>query len=238
VKKIAAIAFQAWLLFHFLIWLILLYLPLRFCLAKQSRYTVALSLQRFWAKLLRVVSGIRVTVIQPDEPIPSPCIYVANHTNFLDILVGYKVFGNYFHYMAKASLAKIPLFGILFKYTHIPFERNSTGESSRAFIRALHDLQNGYSISIFPEGTQNQSETPLLPFKQGAFKLAIQAGVPIVPVRFYGHLNRLPHARALFKWGATAGPGNVTAKVHNPIYTHAEMNPQELAESVRQLLQN
>jgi 1-acyl-sn-glycerol-3-phosphate acyltransferase len=236
VKKIAAIAFQAWLLFHFLFWLIILYLPLRLLLASPKGYNIALLLQRFWAKFLRVISGIQVSVIKPESPPTAPCIYVANHNNFLDILVGYKVFNNYFHYMAKASLARVPIFGILFKYTHIPFERSNSSDSSRAFIRALQDLEKGYSIAIFPEGTQNPNPNSLLPFKHGAFKLAIQAGVPIVPVRFYNHLDRLPHAKSLFKWGSTAGPGKVTSKIMEPIYPQTDMNPAELAEKVRKLL--
>jgi 1-acyl-sn-glycerol-3-phosphate acyltransferase len=83
--------------------------------------------------------------------------------------------------MAKAELMKIPLFKYFFVYLDIPVNRKSVTDAHKAFIEAGKKLDNNMSVVIYPEGTIS-SDGKLRAFKNGAFKLAIEKKVPIVPV--------------------------------------------------------
>jgi len=83
--------------------------------------------------------------------------------------------------MGKAELLKIPLFKYFFVYLDIPVRRKSATDSHKAFLAAGQMIDRGLSMVIYPEGTIS-SEGKLKPFKNGAFKLAIEKQVPVVPV--------------------------------------------------------
>lgn len=83
--------------------------------------------------------------------------------------------------MGKAELLQIPLFSVFFKYIDIPVNRKSISDAHKAFKQAGEWVDKGYSQVIYPEGTIS-SEGKLKSFKNGAFKLAIEKQIPIVPV--------------------------------------------------------
>lgn len=217
-KAILTVIWEIYFVSHFLGWLLVFYLPIKILIQNEKNWPAALTIQRFWAGWLRVVTGVKTRVYY-EEPIDPTGVYVftPNHTSFLDILTAYKYIPVYFHFMAKASLAKLPLFRVLFEKTHIPFERTSRSDSNQAFIRACKDLEKGYSILVYPEGTQHTRKGSLLPFKSGAFKMAVELQIPIVPVTCFNHLEILPHQRDLFKPRAVGGPGTAYILVGKPI---------------------
>lgn len=112
---------------------------------------------------------------------PRPCIIVANHTSYLDIVLSPFYIDHTAAYMGKHELLKAPLFRYFFVYFDIPVKRKSVTDSHKAFLKAGELLDKGYSVVIYPEGTISNSGK-LRPFKNGAFKLAIDKQVPIVPV--------------------------------------------------------
>lgn len=217
-KKLLNSIWQICFALNFLGWMLFFYWPLKFCFAKESRWPASMKIQRFFAGWLRITMGIR-TMVTYEEPLDKNKVYIytPNHTNFVDILTGYKFIPNYFHFMAKGSLAKVPLFKVFFWRTHIPFDRSSKMESGAAFKRATEDIAKGYSILIYPEGTQNRVEGALLPFKYGAFKMAIETQTPIVPVTTLNPLDILPHEKEMLK-SKRGGPGKLYIKVGKPIY--------------------
>lgn len=235
-KKLFAFLWQIYFLLNFLYWLLILYWPLRFLFADERRWKAALDLQRFWAGWLRVFCGVK-TIITYEFPLDKNATYVyaPNHTNFFDILTPYKFIPNYFHFMAKGSLAKVPLFKLMFWKTNIPFDRESSTEKSVAYNRAVSDLKKGYSIMIYPEGTQNKTKELLLPFKNGAFRMSVETNLPIVPVVTLNPFDILPHEKQLLKLKyAKGGPGKLYIIVGKPI-TPEECNysPELMSEKVR-----
>jgi 1-acyl-sn-glycerol-3-phosphate acyltransferase len=112
---------------------------------------------------------------------PQPCIFVGNHTSYLDIVLSTFYIDHLALYMGKAELLKAPLFKTFFKGMDIPINRKSRGDSHKAIQRAGNEIEKGRSMVIYPEGTISSSGV-LKPFKNGAFKLAIEKQVPIVPV--------------------------------------------------------
>lgn len=113
-------------------------------------------------------------------------IYVSNHTSFLDIPgITMAIPGGY-RPLAKKELLKIPIFGWIAKTAGVIVDRSSP-QSRKASMDHLKDLINmGLSILIFVEGTQNRSKEILQPFKDGAFRMAIDTQQPIMPMVVIG----------------------------------------------------
>lgn len=145
---------------------------------------------------------------------------VANHSSALDILLMYVMVPGSFHFIAKEEHARTPLFGVMFGHTHIPMDRKNPLKASKAMEKAKEDLRRGIPIAVFPEGTMNKNERGLLPFKSGAFKLAAEVGVPLVPVAFPDHPRLLPRIYDVFY--PKGGPGLSRVYVGKPLYPEKE----------------
>ena len=127
--------------------------------------------------------------------------------------------------MGKAELDKIPLFNMFFKHMHVLVNRKSKMDSHKAFLKIGERLDEGSSVYIFPEGTIS-NEGKLKPFKNGAFKLAIDKQIPIVPIVYKKNWKILQNG-GFFK--SMAGPGMISAQVLEPIATKG-MNDENLLD--------
>ncbi len=109
-------------------------------------------------------------------------IVVVNHVNAADMMAtayGQRVPAKP---LVKRELTLIPGLGQLFSLMCLPVDRSSKEARYQSKVRMLNDLKQGISVLIFPEGTRNRTKDPLIPFYDGAFELAIEAQVPILPV--------------------------------------------------------
>jgi 1-acyl-sn-glycerol-3-phosphate acyltransferase len=113
-----------------------------------------------------------------------PCIYVANHQSNLDMATFGGIYPQKTVVIGKKELHFIPFFGIYFVASgNIIIDRKKSAKAVAGLSHAAEEIKKrGVSIWIFPEGTRNVSGEGMLPFKKGAFHMAIQAGVPIVPM--------------------------------------------------------
>ncbi|MFN3874762.1 MAG: lysophospholipid acyltransferase family protein [Flavobacteriales bacterium] len=209
-------AYKLWFGLIFFSSLVLLYLPFRILLRKPQRYRKAFRLKRIWARYLAYASGVPPRIIRR-APLPEPpYVICCNHGSYIDIIQMYNVIPSYFLFIGKYELLKWPLFNIFFRGMNIAVNRNDRAEAAKAFRRAAQAIDHGTSIAIFPEGTIPPHAPRMKPFKDGAFKLAIEKQVPIVPVTFLDHwrlfgepLDPLSRAR----------PGVARVVVHQPIPT-------------------
>jgi len=209
-------AYKLWFGFVFFSSLVLLYLPFRVLLKKPDRYARAFRLKRAWAWFLQWASGVPVRLVRR-APLPEPpYVICCNHSSYLDIIQMYNVIPRYFLFMGKYELLKWPLFNIFFKGMNIAVNRGSHTEAAKAFRRAAQAIDRGTSIALFPEGTIPDCTPRMKPFKDGAFKLAIEKQVPIVPVTFLDHWRLFGEPLELL---ARARPGVARAVVHDPIPT-------------------
>lgn len=146
-----------------------------------------------------------------------PYVLCPNHCSYLDIVTTYIAIPEYFHFMGKAELKNIPLFGHFFKEMNIPVDRASIMSSHRAFQRAKEDIDKGISVAIFPEATIPETAPKLKVFKNGAFKLAIEKQVPVIPIVFLDNWKRMPDGilRRMF----AGGPGISRMIIHDPVET-------------------
>ena len=134
----------------------------------------------------------------------------------MDIIQMYNVIPRYFLFIGKYELLKWPLFNIFFKGMNIAVNRNDRSGAAKAFRKAAQAIDRGTSIAIFPEGTIPAYTPRMKPFKDGAFKLAIEKQVPIVPITFVDHWRLFGEPMELF---ARARPGIARVVIHDSIPT-------------------
>ena len=141
-------------------------------------------------------------------------MFVANHTSIIDIMMMLAVIDHPFIFVGKKELTKIPLFGFFYKRTCIVVDRGNQQSKLRVFKEAQRRLNQGNSICIFPEGgVPDDKSRELVAFKDGAFRLAIDHQIPIVPITFHDNKKRFSYT--FF----SGGPGTMRAKVHQAIPT-------------------
>jgi len=205
-------------------------------LSNRRRYKYAFTCQHIMSRWISILSGLRLrkTYHINRNQIPQPCVIVANHSSYLDIVLSYLVLKKYFVFMAKFELNKAPLFKIFFKDMQISVNRSNIKDAHRAFARASEEIDGGHSVFIFPEGTIGNDNGTLLKFKNGPFKLAIEKQVPILPIVFIGNWKLLQIGGFFKSYGK---PGFSRAIIHKPIETKGmtDENVVTLREEVHKL---
>ncbi len=169
---------------------------------------------RIWAKLVLRLMGYRwnannLATLDPDKPY----IIIGNHASELDIMMALVLVKNRFVFIGKAELAKMPLFGYFYKRTNILVNRNSISSKKQVLTKAAEKLKTGAGICIFPEGGIPTPDYLLAPFKAGAFKIAIESNVSILPITF---INNKQHFGEFLDGGY---PGKLKATIHQTIDT-------------------
>lgn len=197
--------------------ILLLFPVLLISISKERWYPFFFKLARFWAKFILVGMGLRWKIMnkQPMQKGKS-YMFIANHTSMIDImLMLVSIKGNPFVFVGKKELANIPLFGFFYKRTCILVDRNNPKSRQGVFSRAQRRLQSGLSICIFPEGKVPEEDIVLDEFKDGAFRLAINHKIPIVPIAFLDNKKRFSYT--FF----SGGPGNIRVRMHPFLETDA-----------------
>jgi 1-acyl-sn-glycerol-3-phosphate acyltransferase len=121
-------------------------------------------------------------------------MFVANHTSMVDIMLMLVTIKKPFVFVGKQELSKIPLFGFFYKRTCILVDRTNSRSKHGVFERAQKRIDRGLSICIFPEGGVPDDESIVLDtFKDGAFRLAINHQLPIVPIAFADNKKRFSY---------------------------------------------
>jgi putative phosphoserine phosphatase/1-acylglycerol-3-phosphate O-acyltransferase len=142
-----------------------------------------------------------------------PAVFVFNHQSLLDAIVVLSLLRRDFTGVAKAEAKKMPLFGQLFQLADVAFvERGNTAQAREALAPAVDRLKAGTSLALAPEGTRSPTPHPGR-FKKGAFHMAMQAGVPMVPIVLENT------GELMWRFDRSLRPGTVRAVVHPPIDT-------------------
>jgi 1-acyl-sn-glycerol-3-phosphate acyltransferase len=140
-----------------------------------------------------------------------PCVIMANHQSYLDVLALYKAFPYIFGFVAKKQLFSVPFFGGVMRADRcVPVDRARRVEAMGAMREAADAVAAGSTITVFPEGTRSRGDR-IAPFKKGPFYLAQLAGVPIVPVGIRGTGALMPRENTGIR------PGVVEVHVGAPL---------------------
>jgi 1-acyl-sn-glycerol-3-phosphate acyltransferase len=150
--------------------------------------------------ILRAV-GVRVRVEGLENIPPGVCIFAANHVSNVDPLAFAPIIPRRVGLLLKKELFRIPILSFGMRLAgFIPVDRISRHAASESLTAAVRSLKSGLSLALYPEGTRSP-DGRLRPFKGGAFVMAIQAGVPVVPVSISGAHKLLPRGQ----WALRAG---------------------------------
>lgn len=172
-----------------------------------SQWTTA----RAFALTMRLTTGIRFRIISGESHLSTrPGVFIGNHQTELDVLLLGAVFPRHCSVTAKSSLRRVPLLGWFMALSGTVFiDRANRSNALRAFDEAADSMRaRRQSVFIFPEGTRSYADRPmLLPFKKGAFHLAVRAQVPIVPVVAANYSAVLSARRRVFEAGEIAVKG-------------------------------
>ncbi|HEA68352.1 MAG TPA: 1-acyl-sn-glycerol-3-phosphate acyltransferase [Desulfobacterales bacterium] len=191
------------------------------------------NLAKVWAKAILFAGRIRVTVTGYSNIDPGRSyIYMSNHQSNFDIPVLLAYLDTQFRYLAKAELFKIPIFGYAMKRAgYISIDRSNRKSAFESLKEAAKKIRNGASVLIFPEGTRSQDGN-IRPFKKGGFALAVDSGVPVVPIVIHGTWSIMP------KKGIRIKPGNVVIEILKPIETsdYTRKTRDDLMEKVGQAI--
>jgi 1-acyl-sn-glycerol-3-phosphate acyltransferase len=134
----------------------------------------------YLCSLLLHLCFIRVRIHGKEKINPAKTyVFVSNHLAQVDILVTGASVPHPVSFLAKSEIRMIPFFGYMTKMLAIMVDRKNAESRAKSLRYMIQELQKGYSIFIYPEGTRNRTGQPLKEFKDGAFKTAISAQVPI-----------------------------------------------------------
>jgi 1-acyl-sn-glycerol-3-phosphate acyltransferase len=197
-----------------------------------SRGYTGQQLIRFWGWSLLHLTGVRVQVEGLEHLDPNQTyVYAANHRSQFDIFVTAVVLPGLFRWVAKQSLRGVPVLGYAMARMNCIFvDRDNLPQAIRSLKQATNNVQQGYSMVIFPEGTRATSRE-LLPFKKGVFVMAAAAGQPLVPVSISGTLAIQP-PRTL-----QIHPGPVKVVISPPIHPQDYKRKEDLMAAVRQAIE-
>lgn len=176
-----------------------------------------------WGKLWCWLLFIKVDVIRKAKIDPNTSyVFVANHQGVFDIFSIFGFLDHNFRWMMKKSITKIPLIGISCKYSKQIFvDRSSQISMARSVIEARKILRDGMSLVVFPEGTRTKNGK-MNSFKKGAFKLAMDFKLPLVPLTIDGAYDILPRT-SIFK----IKYGKITLTIHEPILPSNDKSDME-----------
>ncbi len=179
---------------------------------------------RIWARVFCLLSWVRVEVRGRENISENTSfVFVANHQGAYDIFAIYGYLGHNFRWMMKKSLEKIPLVGYSCRVSGHIFVDNSTPSAVRATMEeAEKRLAGGMSVVAFPEGSRTR-DGRMHQFRRGAYSLAMEFGLPVVPISIDGAFRVLPRGKWLPR------PGRIVLTIHKPIYP-AEGGRHELSE--------
>lgn len=229
------VLWKIWFYFLMTVVIILMSPLLVLTISSDRTYPYFFILARFWAKVVFYGMGFRYRVEWQQKPEKGKSyMLISNHTSMMDImLMLILIKDNPFVFVGKQELAKLPIFGFFYKRTCILVDRGNSQSRMQAIKSAEDKIKLGRSICIFPEGGVSDDKSVVLDeFKDGAFRLAIEHQIEIVPMSF-GGLKRY------FPFEFLAGyPGRVPVVVHPFIETKGKTlaDRKEVKQQAREMM--
>ena len=209
-------------------------LGIEWLIGKVSKKTMDYSSLRLvqWAfKMIIKLAGIELTVIGEENISEGPVLYIGNHRSFFDVPITYPRCPIRTGYIAKKEMEKVPLLSTWMKRLHCLFlDRNDLKQGLKTILTAIEKVKSGISICIFPEGTRNNGEElSMLPFRDGALKIAEKTGCAIIPISmnntadiFEAHFPRVKKVHVVIEYGKPIYPKELDKETrkHLGIYCH------------------
>ncbi len=194
---------------------------------------ISLKLGILWLTIIRYASFMRVKVrYEFPADFTRSYVVVTNHRSHFDVVALSSLPFKAIKPVAKKELTKMPIFGWFLKKVSIVIDRKAPRGEAYQKIKSQMDRlkEDGFSVLIFPEGTRGNGST-LLPLKTGAFRLALDYNLPLLPITIKGTEDILP------KGSLAVTPGKVELVVHKPIEVKGVEDYKLLAEEFKEVIE-
>ena len=185
-----------------------------------------------WAfKVILKMTGVKATVIGEENVPDEPVLFIGNHRSYFDILLTYSRCKRVTGYIAKKEMERYFTLTSWMKRLHCLFlDRKNPKEGLKTILEAIDDIKNGISICVFPEGTRNWGEElSMLPFRDGALKIATKTGCAVIPVSmnntaeiFENHLPKIKKTHVVVEYGKPIYPDQLDKETKKHIGDHVE----------------
>jgi len=194
-KNIFGRIWAGWGLIWFIITMLIFMIPfiIVYYRAEPARTRNFVYIARIWMSIYMPLIGCPVSIKGKENFAPGEnYIVVCNHNAFIDVPVSTPGIPGGNKTIAKAELAKTPVFGMLYKMGSVLVDRNSEASRRESFASMKNILNIGLHMCIYPEGTRNRTSQPLKSFHDGAFRLAIATGKPLMPALIFNSQKVMP----------------------------------------------
>lgn len=160
-------------------------------------------------------------------------IFVSNHISYIDAAILVKAYRQPFRPLGKVEMAKVPVFGFIYKNAIVTVDRSSAANRANS-VRVLKSiLKKGISVMVFPEGTFNETTVPIKDFYDGAFRIAIETQTPVKPVLFLDAYRRMNY-KSLFS--ITPGISRLLYLEEIPVSSYAMNDIEKLKQTVHDIM--
>lgn len=193
----------AWALIVFIVPMLILWIPfwLIGSMPEPRRTRVFIDISRGWMNIFFFLTGVR-RVYKGREHFRKNenYIVVCNHNSFMDVPITSVGIPGANKTIAKIEMARIPLFGLIYRRGSVLVDRKSEESRKASYVKMKEVLDMGMHMCIYPEGTRNKGSEPLQRFHDGAFKLAIDTGKPVIPALIFNSKKIMPNDKKFFFW--------------------------------------
>ncbi|MCO5259936.1 MAG: 1-acyl-sn-glycerol-3-phosphate acyltransferase [Crocinitomicaceae bacterium] len=228
IKGVFYFVYKLYVMILFIVTAILLFPFLTLTTAKKPLHKIAFYLFASWSVVFRILVIWPPKVIYREKIPKRGYIIVANHSSYGDIFLSPSVLGRFPHvFLGKSEILSYPIIKYYFLNYNIPVYRGNKSKTKITMELAKQKIEEGWSIVVFPEGGIPDHERPLmLPFKDGAFRLAKETGTPILPITFVNHFQLFSDPT---NWLGSCRPG-FAKEVFHPIITVDEVQEKSVEE--------
>ena len=216
--------FKIYFALIFFVVMLLSYPIFKFWLKRGAQYQKVFLLEKKIAFLLQWMGLVPQKIVSRSAFPPPPYLVIANHNSYLDIVHMYTLVPDFYLFLGKSEILHWPILRIFFKGMNIPVKRGDMRASREAQRIADEKLKMGNCLVIFPEGGIYKGAPKVSNFRNGAFKLAIENNVAIVPVTFLNNWKLMGDSQVFFD---PSGPGFSKTIIHESIST-VDLNEKDL----------
>lgn len=203
VKEILARVFALWGLLVFIITMLPVTLAMWIIgLTEEPKRTeIFRRISKVWMNIFFALAGCRLKIKGKEHfKLHENYIIICNHNSFMDVPITTPFIPAANKTIAKIEIARVPLFGLIYKRGSILVDRKNKSSRGDSFRKMKEVLAMGMHMCIYPEGTRNKSVEPLKTFHDGAFKLAIDTHKPLLPALIFNTRKVLPPGKVFYFW--------------------------------------
>ena len=192
----------------------------------KARDISSMYIVRWGFRSILKITGVQVTVIGEENIPDEPALFIGNHRSYFDILLTYSRCKKPMGYIAKKEMRRYLTLTLWMRRIYCLFlDRDDPKEGLKTILTAIEYIKEGISICVFPEGTRNEGEElSMMPFKDGAFKIATKTGCPIIPIAIHNS------AEIFEAHSPKIRPCKVVVEYGDPIY------PEQLSKEEKKRL--